>query len=431
MDGMSCLKPFVSVVLLATAAAGAEQVGATSAVGPVGAARASDPPTVDCAFPGGNIVVDKIEGDTVHLRPDLRDTKGWWFYWCFRVRGAAGRTMTFRFKGRNPIGLTGPAVSTDGGMHWSWLGSDAVDGASFTYDFPADAREVRFCFTMPYQESDLRRLLRRHQNNAHLSVATLCKTKKGRSVERLHVGKLTGEPTHRVLLTCRHHACETMASYALEGILEEVLSGTDAGAWLRRNVEVLAVPLVDKDGVEDGDQGKNRKPRDHNRDYAGESIYPSVRALREFVPRWSQGKLRMAMDMHCPYIRGKQSERLYQVGHRSASVWREQQAFATILQGVRTGPIPYRAENDLPFGQSWNTGKNYTAGKSCARWASELPGIRLATSLELPYAKADGQTVTAATARAFGRDLARAIRRYLEREAPSQDGGHGKKKGDE
>ncbi len=428
---MSCLKPFVSVVLLATSAASAEQVAAMLTIGQVGATPASGSPTIDCAFPGGNILVDKIEGDTVYLRPDLRDTKGWWFYWCFRVRGAAGRTTTFRFAKRNPIGLTGPAVSKDGGEHWSWLGSEAVDGASFTYDFPADAREVRFCFTMPYQESDLRRFLRRHQGGNHLSVATLCRTKKGRAVERLHVGKLSGEPKYRVLLTCRHHACESMASYALEGILEEVLSATADGAWLRRNVEVLAVPFVDKDGVEDGDQGKNRRPRDHNRDYAGKSIYPSVRALREFVPRWSRGKLRMAMDMHCPYIRGGQSERLYQVGQQSASVWREQRAFAKILEEVRTGPIPYQAENDLPFGQSWNTDKNYVAGKSCSRWASELSGIRLATSLELPYAKAGGQTVTADTARALGRDLARAIRRYLELMAPCQNGGHGKKKGDE
>ena len=47
--------------------------------------------TVDSDFPGGNLLVEKIEGDTVLVRQDVRDTQGTWFWWHFRVRGAAGR----------------------------------------------------------------------------------------------------------------------------------------------------------------------------------------------------------------------------------------------------------------------------------------------------------------------------------------------------
>lgn len=49
---------------------------------------------IDADFPGGNVVVDGVAGDVVRLHPDLRDTEGNWFYWCCRVRGAAGRTLT-------------------------------------------------------------------------------------------------------------------------------------------------------------------------------------------------------------------------------------------------------------------------------------------------------------------------------------------------
>ena len=52
---------------------------------------------VDAGFPGGNVIVDKIDGDAVSLHQDLRDTAGDWFYWQFRVRGAEGRTLTFQF----------------------------------------------------------------------------------------------------------------------------------------------------------------------------------------------------------------------------------------------------------------------------------------------------------------------------------------------
>ena len=101
-------------------------------------------------------------------------------------------------------------------------------------------------------------------------------------MELLRLGRLDGEAEQCVLLTCRHHACEMMASYSLEGIMEAVLA-SDEGRRLREQVEFFVVPFMDKDGVEEGDQGKNRKPHDHNRDYDGESLYASVRAVRELV----------------------------------------------------------------------------------------------------------------------------------------------------
>ena len=95
-------------------------------------------------------------------------------------------------------------------------------------------------------------------------------------------------------------------------------------------------------------------------------------------------------------------------------MWEQQCKFGKILETVQTGPLVYRASDNLPFGTAWNTGKNYGSGKSCSRWASELDGIQLATSFEIPYANAAGKAVTAETANAFGQDVARALRRFLE-----------------
>jgi hypothetical protein len=368
---------------------------------------------IDTQFPGGNIIVDRIEGDRVILRPDLRDTQGWWFYWNFRVRNAAGRTFTFQFPDKNPIGVRGPAVSTDGGCTWSWLGADRVKGSSFAYTFDKHANETRFAFAVPYQETHLERFLAAHQDNPHLAVRELCRSRGGRSVRRIHVGVLDGEPKHRIFLTARHHACESLASYVLEGFLAAALGDTELGRWFQENVEVLAVPMVDKDGVEEGDQGKNRKPYDHNRDYGGESIYPSVAAIRELVPEWSRGRLHVSVDLHCPWIRGTHNEVIYMVGQPYPEIWQEQTALGKILQEVQRGPLKYRVSDNLPFGQAWNKNTNYNGRMSCSRWAANLEGIRLATSFEFPYANAGGQEVTANNARAFGRDLAQAVREYL------------------
>ena len=359
---------------------------------------------VDAALPGGNIVVDKIDGDVVQVHQDLRDTAGDWFYWMFRVRGAEGRTLTFQFTKGNVIGVLGPALSRDGGRSWSWLGADSVQGAGFRYAFPADAKEVRFCVSIPYFETDLKRFLDRHQA---IRVETLCETKKGRKVERLRVG--TGPM--KFLFTARHHACEMIASHVLEGILEEAL--TDV--WWRDMADIVAIPFVDKDGVEDGDQGKNRKPRDHNRDYSGESLYESTKALREFAPKWAEGKVTFAMDLHCPTLRGEHNETIYFVGSEDPDNSAKIDKLSQILEAEQKGPLKFRAKDNVPFGTAWNTAANFKQGTNMSRWAKDLPGKPFATTLEVSYANANGTTVTADSARAFGRDLARALRKFLDR----------------
>ena len=143
----------------------------------------------------------------------------------------------------------------------------------FLFRFPADGAEVRFCFAIPYVEANLRQFLDRHGDSSALRTGVLCKTAKGRSAEVLHAGRLDGPSDYRLAFTCRHHACESVASFVLEGLMESILAQSETGRWFRR-VAVAAIPFVDKDGVEAGDQGKNRKPHDHNRDYAGEASIP-------------------------------------------------------------------------------------------------------------------------------------------------------------
>lgn len=361
---------------------------------------------VDAGIPGGNILVDKIDGDAVSIRQDLRDTTGDWFYWQFRVRGAQGRTVTFQFTGSNVIGVLGPAMSVDGGATWTWLGKDFVQGASFRCAFPAEAKDVRFCVSIPYLEKDLKAFLERHASDAALKVETLCETKKGRKVERLRVGSGPA----RILFTARHHACEMIASYVLEGVLEEAL----ADRWYRESAEIVAIPFMDKDGVEDGDQGKNRKPRDHNRDYSGESIHESTKALREFAPAWAKDRLAFAMDLHCPTLRGDHNETIYLVGSEDQANWKRIQKLAEILESTQKGPLLYRAKDNVPFGTAWNTAANFKLGTNMSKWALGLPGGPATTTLEVSYANANGTTVTAESARALGRDLARSLKKFLE-----------------
>jgi len=382
--------------------------------------------TVDAAFPGGNITVESIADEHVALHQDVRDTQGDWFYWCFRARGAAGRTVRFAFTGSNVIGVRGPAVSLDGGVTWDWLGRGCVDGKAFDYRFDADASDVRFSMGMPYVQTHLEAFLARHAGNPHLAAETLCTTRKGRAAEMVRFGRkcgaaaLGGERSApeggctaapiALVVTCRNHACEMMADYALEGLIEAALADDDVGEWFRENVDGLAVPFADKDGVEDGDQGKNRRPHDHGRDYGEGSIYPTVRAIKDLVPRWSANRPLVALDLHCPWIRGDLNEHIYAVASDDDAAWARSQVFSTVLEETAGGPLPYAADGNLPFGEAWNT---YNGPRlSFKRWAERQPNAILTTAFELPYANAGGVAVTQETARAFGRDLAAALRAW-------------------
>lgn len=235
------------------------------------------PVQIDCGFPGGNIVVEESRGDTIRLHQDLRDTEQDWFYWCFRVRGAEGKTLHFEFTRSRALSDRGPAISLDEGATWRWLGADSRHENTFAYSFPQDAPEVRLSYGMPYQESNWRRFVNSLAGNPYLSLHSLCTTPKQRPVEFVLLGCPDAEPLHQVAITCRHHCCEMMASYALEGLIQWVATDSDPDArWLRERVQFIIVPFVDLDGVEDGDQGKNRRPHDHGRDYEGASIFAAT-----------------------------------------------------------------------------------------------------------------------------------------------------------
>ncbi len=374
--------------------------------------------SIDANYPGGNIVVERIEGNAIDVRPDLRDTPDWWFYWNFRVRGAGNRELTFRFPGRSPLGARGPAVSEDGGKSWVWTGrakvNDQPEQASFQYLFKPEVNEVRFAFAMPYQLADWNAFIAPYLSRDDVAEKTLCRTTAGRDVKLLDI-----RPRERdagvVLLTARHHACETMASYALEGCVQELLRPTpnDSGAL---PIRYLVAPLMDLDGVEAGDQGKNRRPHDHWLDYSGESQYASVAALRKLIADPTTGPLRVAIDFHCSFLREDSeapgsSERIFFMQSGNPKIAGEAQRFGRDLRRAQRGPLLYDGQYDLPLGVRWNTPE--LAGPSFLGWAEQQPSVWFATVLELPYANAAGAAVTPESARAFGADFATALRNYL------------------
>ena len=363
---------------------------------------------IDCSIPGGNIIVKSSDGFEAFLQRDIRDTEGDWFYWEFRGIFEEKGKYTFRFD-RGCIGPRGPALSYDYGVSWEWLGRDRVDYGkhSFMYEYDGSKNNtIIFCVGMQYQQAHFDAFLAKYASSPLIAKTTLCKSRKGRRVELIKIADPALKSKRKLLLTSRHHCGEMMATYVLEGILAEALENLPA----RKMYEISAVPFVDKDGVIDGDQGKNRRPHDHARDYGDSPIYPETKAIMALV---KDERFELMLDIHCPGLYGANNEHIYFVGPESKRFEAETLALAGILAEEAAGLALFSGDV-LLFGSAWNTGDNYKNGKPIRDWADGLDFVTHAVSIEIPFANARGTTLSADLMRLFGRIFARALLKYGE-----------------
>ncbi len=361
---------------------------------------------IDKKIIGGNIEVLDIDVDRVRVERELRNTRPDrdWFYWAFRVTGAAGRTVTFEFPHKSRVGYWGAAVSHDQ-IHWSWTGSRKVkafeDGTrleSFTYTFGEEENEVYFAHNMVYVPARFEAFCAANG----LKIEELCLSNKGRSVPFARFG--SGKK--KILLTSRHHACESTGTHVMESVLKTFIDEPLDG------YEIVCVPFVDYDGVVDGDQGKHRLPHDHNRDYPSdgrESLYTTCAAIRRYV---DENPIPFAFDFHSPKHLGKINDKesiVYNLEAKAHYIHRFSEIFKS---KITEGSIPYDPANDVPPNTGWNVDTN----EDFARYLARKPENLLAFTLETPYfGEKDGSVVVNEdTMRELGKCFASAVRDYIQ-----------------
>jgi hypothetical protein len=196
--------------------------------------------------------------------------------------------------------------------------------------------------------------------------------------------------------------------------MEELLAEDEAGRWLRQNVSFLIVPLMDADGAEQGDQGKNRRPHDHNRDYSDSPIYPEVRAWKDRLSVWSQkSRVFLSFDLHCPALCGPVHESVFFLEPEDRAAAARLDALSDCILRAQRGDGLLRPPVKLPYGCGFNSTPR-SDQRTCSAWSAGLPNAYLNTSLEVAYANALGAPVTAESARELGRAFARGLGEWLE-----------------
>jgi arylsulfatase A-like enzyme len=205
-------------------------------------------------------------------------------------------------------------------------------------------------------------------------------------------------------------------------------------AWDAENV-----PALWGGNAEDGQRGDAAPARvgptlgveiDHKADYRGESIYPEVAALRQLVARWSGGKPDVTFDLPSPVLNTRvisthalRTDGDLEEGAIAARTRRsEAPHFLQVLERVQTGPLPCRVVDSLEFAVRKATVPEVAGlAERLQNEKGPAPDPRVRSSpvpitvgFEVPYAVVGQTEVTPDSARALGRDLARALRVYLD-----------------
>ncbi len=348
---------------------------------------------VDSSFLGGNARIISIGGEAVTLDVELRDTVGDWFFWCFRVGDAKGKTIRFEFSSDVRVGYYGAAVSRDR-ESWEWQYSEPTHaGSSFTYTF-ADDGVYYFAHDMVYSPSRFFAFAEKRG----LSVKTLCLSEGGREVPYID----TEEGEECILLAARHHACESTGNYVLEGVLEEMI------LRFASKYRIICIPFVDYDGVTEGDQGKGRAGHDHNRDYVRgvDAVYHSVSRIREFADCM---RIRYAFDFHSPWHLGGVNDTVF-IPIKHFSILENIRCFSRFFEEeTAEGGLPHFAHHDVLPNDGWNT-----FGTPCFGTYMGEAGAELSFTLETAYFSASGIPFSPERARKTGHAFVRALQRYEE-----------------
>ena len=185
-----------------------------------------------------------------------------------------------------------------------------------------------------------------------------------------------------------------------------------AGSEFRKHYVLYCVPLVDKDGVEAGDQGKGRRPHDHNRDYGNTHLYPEIAAIQQLA---AEKGVTYALDLHCPALRGDIHETFYFDGLAMPQVRSNLKELIAWIGEERppAATIPVDLLKSAPTTRP-------TEGMPFSHYFAHQPGMVMAATLEVPYSQRQANSTPTWPA-TMGHALCRAwVRTHFQPTAPER-----------
>lgn len=264
-------------------------------------------------FEGGNAEVVKLDQATKTLRimPALREGRGWPCWWFFKLDGlAVGEAFTLEVQAQaKPFRENTVLASAWCQPKHAWLSSDGETWTSsdvgslsadkvMVYTIKATAPQMSVAWGPPFVPSDAEKLLAEIATKLpEAKRFELAKTRGGRPVNGIRIGD--DNAPHQVWIGSRQHAWEAGGSQVGRGFIRWYAS--DEAKELRAQTCLHYIPIMDVDNAALGAGGKEAIPRDHNRDWAAEPVYPEVAAAQRMIRDiHAKHGLDVFIDLHNP-----------------------------------------------------------------------------------------------------------------------------------
>lgn len=300
---------------------------------------------VDKNLPMGNAEDIRIDGDEVHFAAQkCGSPQSMWF--GFRINGAKGKKVTCVWERTNEV-LGGGSLSAAVPVYRSFdnkpfkrVQASACDYQRehnrFIFRVLCESDEVHVYYCYPYGPLELDAFFSSIKDSEFVQISTLTESEDGRPCKLLEISDKKGEDKKQVWVTARAHSGEVTGSFVLEGMVRNILTNPT----ILKKASFYFVPFVDTDGVWLGYYGKNREPRDFNRDYCLQPIRPEIRAILKAVNSKSSGKADYSFDLHSP----TPGDPAYLVPPKlsiiSEDEWREYCLFAATLEEFSPQSFP-------------------------------------------------------------------------------------------
>jgi len=267
------------------------------------------------------------------LRPDI-NTRGHTQWYYFSVRNMRkGRKYKFNIinmmkpdsvynQGLRPLAYSNTEAETQG-VGWYRTASDIAYYANnikrksgsyytltFTVTFPHDHDTCYLAHCFPFTYSDLMRYMARLEADPARSNRfrrrTLCQTLAGNKCELVTITSFSADPAalkarKGLLISARVHPGETQASWMMKGLIHYLTGPTLDAKILRDNFVIKLVPMLNPDGVINGNYRCSLSGQDLNRQWLEPSraLHPTIFYTKMMLKRFAEDReVVMYCDLH-------------------------------------------------------------------------------------------------------------------------------------
>jgi len=256
---------------------------------------------IDARHDGGDLDACEFDStNTVELtfRPEDYTVSDAFSWFSFRVTAKEAGVIQIRLKFPDAYARYWPKISTDG-QNWQRAAEDSVtltdNGKNMQLRLRVDDSGTWVSAQELVTQESYDQWFEELAAHAEIRTTVIGKSVEGRPI---HVAKTANKP-ESVLLLGRQHPAEVPGALAMRQFVDVVLGDTELARQFRERYALLIIPLLNPDGVANGNSRHNAGRVDLNRDW-GPFTQPETRSVDRLMAAMDKLGMqpRLMLDFH-------------------------------------------------------------------------------------------------------------------------------------